>query len=67
MNDLYQYTVFCEESYNTFSTWFSFFVNKKEKINYKAKLFTSSLLKKNKIDKDNFEEKNHEEKHYSNS
>jgi len=30
-NDLQQSTVFCEERYSTFATWFSFSVNKKQK------------------------------------
>jgi hypothetical protein len=45
----------------TFVTWFSFSVNKK---NYKAKFYTSLILKK--IHKDNFLKKIHEEKHCSN-
>jgi hypothetical protein len=30
-NDLQQSTMFCEERYNVFATWFSFSVNKKQK------------------------------------
>jgi hypothetical protein len=36
------------EKYNFFTTWFSFSVNKKQK-NYKVKLSTNLILKKNKI------------------
>jgi hypothetical protein len=44
-NDLKQSTVFCEERYSVFATWFSFLVNKKKK-NYKVKFSTNLILKK---------------------
>jgi hypothetical protein len=38
-------TMFCEERYSVFATWFSFSVNKKKK-KYKAKFSTNLILKK---------------------